>query len=138
MPLIDNDELKKFKHLYKNKKNNKSSAIFRLFELREAKKEEFSESDNFLNNKGYSSRKTINPNYNKLNNDIILNNDQYKDDTNIITKKSIKFKVVFKGETSLILKHLFDDTLKQFKKDMRNIFKQRYYGRRYPSSCSNV
>ena len=132
MPLIDQDELKKFKQLYKNKKNNKNSAIFRLFELREAKKEETSEFDNSLENKGYSTaRKTININYKFIQNDVSSKNIHSKDDTNIVTKKSVKFKVVFKGETSLILKHIFEDTLNQFKE-------QRKYNIAFKTNYKNI
>ena len=47
------------------------------------------------------------------------NNNQIKDDSNLNNKKSINLKVLFKGDNDLILKHLFDDTLKKYTEESR-------------------
>ena len=131
LPIIDPEEGKKFK-LFKNKKNtNKNSAIFRLFELRENKKEDPEELNDFNHNKDIGlSRNTVNINYKKYDSDILSknNNNQFKDDSNLNSKKSINLKAVFKGDDDLILKHLFEDTLKKFKEESKfNIgFKTNY------------
>ena len=131
LPIIDPEEGKKFK-LFKNKKNtNKNSAIFRLFELRENKKEDPEELNDFIHNKDIGlSRNTVNINYKKYDSDILSknNNNQFKDDSNLNSKKSINLKAVFKGDDDLILKHLFEDTLKKFKEESKfNIgFKTNY------------
>ena len=133
LPIIDPEEGKKF-ILFKNKKNtNKNSAIFRLFELRENKKEDPEELDDFFQNSENKniglSRNTVNVNYKKYDIDIFSkNNKQIKDDSNLNNKKSVNLKAVFKGDNDLILKHLFEDTLKKFKEESKfNIgFKTNY------------
>ena len=119
-PLLDTDEIKKFK-LFKNKKySNKNSAIYRLFELREVQIDEEEYSDDIINKGLLTTRNTININYKNYERDIFTNNNIYKDDSNINTKK--KMKPVFKGEKDLIIKHLFEDTFKKFKIEKRNNF----------------
>ena len=122
LPIIDTDEeVKKFK-LFKNKKNNyKNSAICRLFELREIKKEEPKEMDDFFNNKDKGiSRNTVNINYKTFDKDIFANNNKFKDDSNLNAKKIIK--PVFRGESNIITKHLFDDALKRVKEERKYNF----------------
>ena len=121
-PIIDVDEeAKKFK-LFKNKKNNyKNSAICRLFELREIKKEDPKEMDDFFNdNDNGITRKTVGINYKGFDRDIFTNSNKFKDDSNLSGKKKVK--PIFKGDSNIILKHLFDDTLKRIKEEKRYNF----------------
>ena len=137
IPIIDtDDEVKKFR-LFKNKKNiNKNSAIHKLFELREIKKEDPEEMDDFFNNKDIGiSRNTVNINYKGFDNNIFSNNNKFKDDSNINSKKNLR--PVFKGDRSIIIKHLFDDTLKKvkeerkysfgFKTNYKNVYNNNFY-----------
>ena len=123
IPIIDTDEVKKFR-IFKNKKyNNKNSAICKLFELREKNKEEPEEMDDIIQNK--ISRNTYNIS-NKMNENDIFTKDSniFKDDSNITTKKSKgnNIKVVFKGDNELIIKHLFEDTLNKMKEEQKYHF----------------
>ena len=113
MPILD----KKSKILKSKKNNNKNSAIYRLFELRERKIEE---KDDFLNNSGFNrgyatSRNTVIINYKKSDNDILSNKNIYKDDSNI----NETIKVVFKGDIDLIIKHLFGEILERIKEERK-------------------
>ena len=127
LPILDTEEDKKFK-LFKNKKTiNKNSAIFRLFELKENKKEEPKELDQFFSNSDKKDtgicRNTVNVNYKKYNTEnYSINDSQFKDDSILNSKKNINFKPIFKGDNDLILKHLFDNTLKKFKEERKYNF----------------
>ena len=147
LPIIDTEEEKKFK-LFKNKKSaNKNSAIFRLFELRENKKEELKELELFYSKSDKKdlgvSRNTVNIIYKKYDTDYSINDNQFKDDSILNNKKSINLKPIFKGDNDLILKHLFDDTLKKlkeerkynfpFKTNYKNTYNNNYYFGSSPS-----
>ena len=126
LPIIDPEEDKKFK-LFKNKKStNKNSAIFRLFELRESKKDDPKELDVFFSNSDKKdtgiSRNTVNINYKKYETDFSINDTEFRDDSILNAKKSINLKPVFKGDNDLILKHLFEDTFNKFKEERKYNF----------------
>ena len=119
MPIINTDEVKKFR-IFKNKKfNNKNSAINRLFELREKVREDSEEICG-----GNTARNSINNSYHKYDKydrDIFTNNNVFKDDS-IINAKKKKLKVFFKGDNDLILKHLFQDTLEKIKEEEKYLY----------------
>ena len=132
MPIINTDEVKKFR-LFKNKKyNNKNSAINRLFELREKIRDD--SEDIYYR---YTARNTTNISYHKNDRDIFAINNLFKDDSNINSKKKKKLKVFFKGNSDLILRHLFEDTLDRikeqekyhygFKTNYKNIYNNELY-----------
>ena len=122
IPIIDIDEVKKVR-VFKNKKYyNKNSAICKLFELREKNKEEPEEMDDLIQS---ISRNTYNINYKTKDNDFISKDiNLFKDDSNITSKtsKGNNYKVVFKGENDLIIKHLFEDTLNKMIKEKKYHF----------------
>ena len=128
IPILKMDDAKKI-NLFKNKKNIKSSAIYKLFEFREKKKEEAEEMDDFF-------RKTINfighsatKNFSNINFDLdeqkdIIPKKKVKDDSNIDLKDiNNNLKVVFKGEKDLILKHLFEDYLNKVKEERKEKYR---------------
>ena len=130
LPILDPEGGKKFS-LFKNKKSNaKNSAIYRLFEIREKRMEEPEELDDIFKGPQYGNeyeltRNTVNINYKNYDKDNINNNNihkQYKDDSNLKSKKSNNLRVAFKGEKDLILKHLFDDTLTRIKEEKKYHF----------------
>ena len=121
-PIIDLDEVKKLR-IFKNKKyNNKNSAIFKLFEIREKKKEDPEEMHDLINDKNIPSRKTYNINYKINDKDFISKDKVTKDDSTVNAKKNNNYKVIFKGETDLILKHLFEDNLNKIKEEKKYHF----------------
>jgi len=121
-PIIRTDDVKKFK-FFKNKKfNNKNSAINRLFELREKKRGDSEEMNEYSNSGLATERKTTKFNYKKYDRDIFPKSNIYKDDSNINTKKNINLRVFFKGDDDLILKHLFEDTLEKIKEEKKYHF----------------
>ena len=122
IPILKMDDAKKI-NIFKNKKNIKSSAIFKLFEFREKKNDEAEEMDDFFRNTinfvGHSATK----NFSNINFDLneqrdIIPKKKVKDDSNINLKDiNNNLKVVFKGEKDLILKHLFEDYLTKVKEE---------------------
>ena len=121
IPILGMDEVKKFKFFKSKKNTNKNSAIYRLFEFREKKKEDPEELDDFNNNNiDYAiSRNTMNFNFKRnTDKDIISKKGvNYVDDSNINKKNNNNLKVVFKGENDIILKHLFEDYLTKIKEE---------------------
>ena len=128
IPILKMDDAKKI-NLFKNKKSIKSSAIYKLFEFREKKKEEAEEMDDFF-------RKTINfighsatKNFSNINFDLdeqkdIIPKKKVKDDSNIDLKDiNNNLKVVFKGEKDLILKHLFEYYLNKVKEERKEKYR---------------
>ena len=110
-------EEKKFKFFCAKKNNYKNSAISRLFELKGKKKEE--ESDDIMNNdfkKNTPFRTSLNTFDSGNKNEIFSNNKKFKDDSNI---NNNKIKIVFKGNTELIIKHLFEDTVNKIKEERK-------------------
>ena len=126
LPIIDTDEVKKFR-LFKNKKyHNKNSAISRLFELREIKKEDLEEYDDYFKKadtiKGLeTSRNTYNVNYKNYDRELYSKNNLFLDDSNL-NKKKINIKPVFKGNKDLILNHIFEEHLEKVKEEMKYNF----------------
>ena len=130
IPILKMDDAKKI-NLFKNKnKNNlKGSAIYKLFEFREKKKDEAEEMDDFLRNTinfiGHSATK----NFGNINFDLneqkdIIPKKKVKDDSNINLKDTNNnLKVVFKGEKDLILKHLFEDYLTKIKEEKKEKYR---------------
>ena len=123
IPIIDTEEVKKVR-VFKNKKyNNKNSAVCKLFELREKNKEDPEEMEDFIQKS--LSRNSFNISNRKYDNDFFSKDSTlFKDDSNITTKtsKGNNFKVVFKGENDLIIKHLFEDTLNKMKEEKQYHF----------------
>ena len=118
-PLFELDGPKKFKYFSVKKNTYKNSAICRLFELKEKKKEEPEELDElFINDdddeNAITYRNTINFFSKKSQQEI---SSKYKDDTNV--NNNINLKVEFKGDTNLILKHIFEDTLNKVKEERK-------------------
>jgi hypothetical protein len=119
-PILYTDE-KKFK-IFKTKKNiNKTSAIYRLFELREKKSDELEDLEDIDYKKNSTIRNTMIISNKNKDKEIYTSKNQYKDDSNI--KNNNNLKVVFKGDQRLIIKHLFDDTLNKVKEEGKILYK---------------
>ena len=125
-------EEKKYKYFCAKKSTYKNSAICRLFELKDKKKEDKEESDDNMNKeakKNIGFRTSVDVFNSEKKKEIFSNNNnKYKDDSNIHNNN---IKIVFKGNLELITKHLFDDTLNNIKEERRekqylNSYK-RYY-----------
>ena len=130
IPILKKETTKKSKIF--NIKNDSSNAIFRLFELRQKinnySSDEISDSsDN--NNKIFNIKTSININSIKNLNEFEISAESLsKDDSNIHNKQHGNYKVVFKGESSEILKKIFSEKLENIKeeKKMHITFKSNY------------
>ena len=128
IPILKMDDPKKI-NLFKNKKTIKSSAIYKLFEFREKKKDEAEEMDDFFRNTinfiGHSATKNFaNINFDLNEQKDIIPKKKIKDDSNIDLKDiNNNLKVVFKGEKNLILKHLFEDYLSKVKEERKEKYR---------------
>ena len=130
-PLFD-DGAKKLKYFCAKKNTYKNSAISRLFELKEKKKEDKEDFDDITDNdfiKNAKLRMTLNVYDSDNKKEVIANNNKYKDDSNL---KKNNTKIVFKGDSKLIIKHLFDDTLNKIKNEKKDI-KQNNFSNYYNS-----